>query len=244
MADAMNTLIELDRLALLPRDLCTASLFVFGVVWAADAKRWIWMGVFTAIALLMREDVPIGLSIIGLFLLALYCIPTNSILPLPHEPGVLYFSAYYDPIAIAIAATLGSLVVSFADYAMVEAAMRRPRLNAASKTGLFGWAVRWMKRAPFAIVVLFSFTPLPISVIRVLAPASNYPLGRYMVAQVIGRLPRFYALAWLGRTVKFPAWVLLAMFVVLMLVFWWSSRTPRGGAEALPTEVAPEPSRV
>lgn len=47
-----------------------AALFVFGVVWAADAKRWIWMGVFTAIALLMREDIPIGLSIIGFFLLA------------------------------------------------------------------------------------------------------------------------------------------------------------------------------
>jgi uncharacterized membrane protein len=47
-----------------------AALFVFGVVWAADAKRWVWMGVLTAIALLMREDIPVGLSIIGVFLLA------------------------------------------------------------------------------------------------------------------------------------------------------------------------------
>jgi uncharacterized membrane protein len=47
-----------------------AALFVFGVVWAADAKRWVWMGILTAIALLMREDIPIGLSVIGLFLLA------------------------------------------------------------------------------------------------------------------------------------------------------------------------------
>jgi uncharacterized membrane protein len=56
-----------------------AALFVFGVVWAADAKRWIWMGVFTAIALLMREDVPIGLSIIGLFLLASGYRPTAGL---------------------------------------------------------------------------------------------------------------------------------------------------------------------
>lgn len=47
-----------------------AALFVFGVVWAADAKRWVWMGVFTAVACLMREDVPIGLSMVGMFLLA------------------------------------------------------------------------------------------------------------------------------------------------------------------------------
>ncbi len=56
-----------------------AALFVFGVVWAADAKRWVWMGVLTAIALLMREDIPIGLSIIGLFLLASGYRPTAGL---------------------------------------------------------------------------------------------------------------------------------------------------------------------
>ncbi|HYP89358.1 MAG TPA: DUF2079 domain-containing protein, partial [Polyangiaceae bacterium] len=56
-----------------------AALFVFGVVWAADAKRWVWMAVFTAIALLMREDIPIGLSIIGFFLLASGYRPTAGL---------------------------------------------------------------------------------------------------------------------------------------------------------------------
>ncbi len=56
-----------------------AALFVFGVVWAADAKRWVWMAVLTAIALLMREDIPIGLSVIGLFLLASGYRPTAGL---------------------------------------------------------------------------------------------------------------------------------------------------------------------
>jgi uncharacterized membrane protein len=56
-----------------------AAFFVFGVVWAADAKRWVWMGIFTAVALLMREDVPIGLSVIGLFLLASGYRPTAGL---------------------------------------------------------------------------------------------------------------------------------------------------------------------
>jgi uncharacterized membrane protein len=56
-----------------------AALFVFGVVWAADAKRWVWMAAFTAIALLMREDIPIGLSIIGVFLLASGYRPTAGL---------------------------------------------------------------------------------------------------------------------------------------------------------------------
>jgi Predicted membrane protein (DUF2079) len=43
---------------------------VFGVVWAADAKRWVAMGAFAVVACLLREDVPVGLSVIGVFLLA------------------------------------------------------------------------------------------------------------------------------------------------------------------------------
>jgi uncharacterized membrane protein len=46
-----------------------AAFFVFGVVWAADARRWVWFGIFTVIALLMREDIPVGTAIIGTFLL-------------------------------------------------------------------------------------------------------------------------------------------------------------------------------
>jgi uncharacterized membrane protein len=57
-----------------------AAFFVFSVVWAADAKRWVLMGVFAAVACLMREDVPVGLSVIGFFLLASGYRPTAGLL--------------------------------------------------------------------------------------------------------------------------------------------------------------------
>ncbi len=171
-------------------------------------------------------------SFAGLFLLTLYCIPANSVLPIPHEPGVLYFAQFYDPLWIAIAGTVASVIVSFADYAIVGAALRSPRFKGAQSSRLFQWSVRWMKRWPFIIVVLFSFTPLPMSVIRVLAPASKYPIHRYALAQIVGRMPRFYALAWLGQTVKFPSWILGAMFVVLLFVFWLTGRSGESAEEA------------
>lgn len=175
----------------------------------------------------------------GLFLLGLYCIPTNSVFPIPHEPGVLLFAKYYDPLSITVVATVASILVSFADYAMVEAAMRHPRMGALQDTRLFRWSVKWMKRWPFAIVVVFCFVPLlPLSIIRVLAPASGYPIGRYIAAQIVGRLPRFYLLAWLGRELQFPTWVLVTMFCVLAAALWLGSRS--GADDELGVE--PDPS--
>jgi uncharacterized membrane protein YdjX (TVP38/TMEM64 family) len=106
---------------------------------------------------------------------------------------------------------------------MVDAWMRHPRLGAVQHTRIFRWAVRWMKRGPFAIVVLFSLVPLPISVIRILAPASGYPISRYITAQILGRLPRFYALAWLGAAIDFPLWLLVSLFVATVGLFVLSS---------------------
>ena len=162
-----------------------------------------------------------------LFLLGLYCIPSNSVLPIPHEPGVLYFAKFYDPIWIALAATIGSVIVSFADYGLIEAAMRHPRVKGASEARLFRWAVRWMTKWPFALIVLFSLIPvLPISVIRALAPASGYPLKRYIAAQIVGRFPRFLMLAWLGQVVMIPTWILIAATVGLAVLMYVTAKPP------------------
>ena len=72
-----------------------AALFVFGVVWAADARRWVWMGVLTAIALLMREDIPIGLSVIGFFLLASGYRPTAGLLLATFSTSYFLFLRFY-----------------------------------------------------------------------------------------------------------------------------------------------------
>jgi len=160
----------------------------------------------------------------GLFLLGLYCIPSNSIIPIPHEPGVLYFAKFYPPWQIALAATVGSVIVAFADYALVEAALRHARAKGAREIRLFRWAVRWMTRFPFVIIVLFSLVPvLPISVIRALAPASGYPLKRYIAAQIVGRFPRFLMLAWIGQAIMIPTWILVVASIGLVVLMYATS---------------------
>lgn len=177
----------------------------------------------------------------GVFLLGAYCIPSNSILPIPHEPGVLYFAKFYDPLWIATAATVGSLIASFADYAVVGSAIQHPIFQSTRDSRLYQWTIRWMKRWPFAIIVLFSFTPLPISVIRILAPASGYPISRYLLAQIVGRFPRFYLLALLGRVLMIPTWGVLTMMALLMLTIYLSGRKKPAQPDE-PTEASTRPA--
>ncbi|HEY0467975.1 MAG TPA: DUF2079 domain-containing protein [Polyangiaceae bacterium] len=46
-----------------------ATFFLFSLVWAAETRRWLICGLATAAALLLREDIPIGVAVIGGFLL-------------------------------------------------------------------------------------------------------------------------------------------------------------------------------
>ena len=160
----------------------------------------------------------------GVFLLGAYCIPANSVVPIPHEPAILYFAKFYDPFWCALAGTIGSLIACYSDYAMVGAAMRHRALAKTRNSALFQWSTKWMKRYPFLITVLFSFTPLPIAVVRILAPAVEYNVRRYMLAQIVGRFPRFYILAWIGHTVMIPTWIIIALGIALLAGFFLGAR--------------------
>jgi len=46
-----------------------AALFIFLIVWAADARRHRWLAAAVVVALLMREDVSVGLAVLGAFFL-------------------------------------------------------------------------------------------------------------------------------------------------------------------------------
>lgn len=48
----------------------TATFFVLATVWALEERRWIWFGLAFLAACLMREDIPIGLAVVGAFFAA------------------------------------------------------------------------------------------------------------------------------------------------------------------------------
>lgn len=172
----------------------------------------------------------------GLYLLALYSAPSNSLLPVPHEPGLLLVAQYYDPVPVALAACLGTCLAAAVDYPVVRAVCRNGSVQRAREGRWYRRAERAVMRFPFATIVVFAATPLPFYVVRVLAPAAGYPVWRYIVATAVGRFPRYVAIAWLGSVVEIPAWVLAGLFVALAaaLVFGGRGVSPpeAGGAPA------------
>ncbi len=73
--------------------------------------------------------------------------------------------------------------------------------------------------ASFLAILLARATPIPDGPIKLVAAAGRYPLPRYFLAVLLGGVPYFALLAWLGHEFPVPPWVLLAIIVVIGLLF-------------------------
>jgi len=87
---------------------------------------------------------------------------------------------------------------------------------------------------PFLVVWLFAVSPVPDWAARVLAVLAEYPIRRYLLAFLLGRIPKFWAFAALGealplsdRTVLIGAIAVTGLFLVIGL---WKAKDEQRGA--------------
>jgi len=187
-------------------------------------------------------------ALIATLLFGLYAVPSNSVLPLPHEPGLLYFALYAPAWALALAGALGAALAAYADGWLVGWAFDRPtgdRLREEpSWRRISGWLGRW----PFPTLVFVAFSGFPpIQVVRVIVLSTRYSLHRYAAAVALGRAPRFFLLALFGQLLQPPAWLMWALtagflawaaFLVIR-----SARRARQAAEPTADSQTPSQSR-
>ena len=80
-------------------------------------------------------------------------------------------------------------------------------------------ALKASPSASFLAIVIARATPIPDAPIKLVAAARRYPLPLYFLALLLGGMPYFALLAWLGHEFPLPPWVLLVLVVVVALVF-------------------------
>jgi membrane protein YqaA with SNARE-associated domain len=159
-----------------------------------------------------------------LFLLFLYTIPGQFIIAvIPHEPIIFYYSKYFSPFSVTLAALLGTLFAEYLNYMLVTMFLKIPKVDELRKHKTFEKATHYFLKLPFVSLVIAAITPVPFYPFRVIAPASEYPLKKYLLALIVGRTPRFYILAYFGFAVPLPNEIIIGLFIFLFaisVVYW------------------------
>jgi membrane protein YqaA with SNARE-associated domain len=155
----------------------------------------------------------------------LYAIPAHLLISVvANEPVLLGAAKTNAPLMVALAGTAGCIVAILLDYTLIGWLLNHRLLKREidDSTG-FHRAQRYFGRAPFLLIVVSAFLPVPFYPVKILAIARDYPIGRFILALVLGKLPRFYLWALLGKKVQAPRSALVSAFVFLTLAAGWGA---------------------
>ncbi len=129
-----------------------------------------------------------------------------TFLPLPTTIMVLWAAAPaakgglgLPPLALATLGAAGTGVANMHDYHLLTALYRLRTVKRVRMTRLYRRMAAWFHRSPFATLAAFSFLPIPIDFVRLLAISEGYPRWRFALGSVVGRWPRYVLLAYLAE---------------------------------------------
>ncbi len=182
-------------------------------------RRWNVLLRATAIVALLGIPVvlrfPSSVTYVWLLVLSL---PANSplspILPTFFEPIIIEAAKWKPAWPVTLVATSGYMYMEYINWHVYGWVLNLERLEGLRSNRWVRWGVENFARSPFWMVVIFAFTPLPFWAARALAILHKYPLWRFMVATLVGRVPRWLLYAWFGGTVNVPTWVLIGIILV------------------------------
>ena len=166
----------------------------------------------------------------SLAVFVLYLFVDALAFPIASTLYVAYMGERHAPWLVAGLGAIATTAGSVAQYLAVRWLLAQPKLQ-------WAWLVRLRARvrgvldgagmATFWTLFVIYATPLGAGPLRVVAAAGGYPLVRFAGAILLGCLPYYAVVAWLGRAVKLPSWVYaVAMVAVIAFagVIWMNRR--------------------
>ncbi len=157
------------------------------------------------------------------FYLSLAC----TFLPIPTTPVVALAAIPYLGLAdltwvrallIAGFGSVGTMMANLNEYHLWTFLLRYHKAASIRSTRLYTAAIRWFARTPWFTLVAFTFIPIPVDVVRLLAIAFQFPRWRFATACFAGRFTRYALLCWaVGELSEIPGaqwWVVLGITVL------------------------------
>jgi len=125
------------------------------------------------------------------------------------------------PLLVATGGAVATAIANMHDYYLLTFLYRYKPVQKVRATGLYRRVAVWYNRAPFATLAAASFLPIPIDFVRLLAISEGYSRPKFALGSLVGRWPRYLALAVLADQFKLGwQWVLGIAGATIVLGLW------------------------
>jgi len=175
-------------------------------------RRWFWcfVALFSGVAfLVLGEVIPVRYAnLAGYFL---YMSIACTFFPLNTLWIVLWMAAQFPAWLVALVGAAGTSAANLNDYYLLSYLFEFDGVKRLRTKRAYRRAVAWFDRAPFLTLTVFSFLPIPVDVVRLLAISRRYSRLRFTAASFLGRLPRYYVLARGWQWLRLPNWAILVV---------------------------------
>ncbi len=214
----------------------------------AGTRLWfgafvLWMAGWALLAVWMLEwtdaAVPGAARLWIAALMVFYLSLCNSFLPAPTAWIVLLaaspeFALLENPwqnvVLVSLLATLGTVAANLNEYHLLSYVLHFGWGRRVRRTRVYGWALRWFDRAPFQLLMLIAFVPIPVDAVRWVAVLRRYSRWHYALAYFGGRGLRYVIFATCSTLLALTGWQILGIQVGLLAVAlvgrvaWWRVR--------------------
>lgn len=192
-----------------------------GGVSELEPKVWVFGALLVAIGIIALTLMLRDFSSESYLYLVFYAIPANSAVSVfPHEPVVIFFGKNGSLLLTALAASAGTFIAGFLDHSVFVPVMNLSALSGYKKKAWYQKAARLFLKYPFLVIAVAGFTPIPFFPFKFLSFSLHYPLWKYLGALLSGRFPRYFVLAWLGRMLNVPNWVIILFFLIIINIYF------------------------
>lgn len=164
------------------------------------------------------SDTGDAFGLTGLFVLISMA---TAFFPLPANIIVLGAAKNANVLTVALVSGFATLVAYLAEYIVFTIIFKFNKIANFKNNWIYQKAAPLFDKNRFFVLAFTSFLPIPSEPLRIYAITQKYSRILFMLAGFVGRIPRYYLLAYYGKDYVNSVWFLAAVFLfpaVLLLM--------------------------